>query len=82
MTTTLVRRPARTQPPASESEPITIAAPPPRGQSAPAAAGASMLMMPIMGGAGSVTVAITQRNNPIVAVASFLALIGAISSAS
>ncbi|GAB4011928.1 type VII secretion protein EccCa [Nocardioides ultimimeridianus] len=79
MTTTLVRRPARTAPPATQPEPIVIAAPPGRGQSAPAAAGASMLMMPIMGGAGSVTVAITQRNNPIVAVASFLALLGAVS---
>ena len=79
MTTTLVRRPARTAPPATQPEPIVIAAPPGRGQSAPAAAGASMLMMPLMGGAGSVTVAITQRNNPIVAVASFLALLGAVS---
>ncbi len=41
-------------------------------------AGASMMMMPIMSGTGSVTVAITQRDRPIVAVAAFLALIGSI----
>ncbi|HET9500091.1 MAG TPA: type VII secretion protein EccCa [Marmoricola sp.] len=78
MTTTLVRRPARIEPPAAEQEPLSIAPPPPRGQSAPAMAGASMMMMPIMSGTGSVTVAITQRDRPIVAVAAFLALIGSI----
>ena len=41
-------------------------------------AGASMMMMPIMSGTGSMTVAITQRDRPIVAVAAFLALIGSI----
>ena len=41
-------------------------------------AGASMMMMPIMSGTGSLTVAITQRDRPIVAVAAFLALIGSI----
>ena len=39
-------------------------------------AGASMMMMPIMSGTGSVTVAITQRDRPIVAAA--CALIGSI----
>ncbi len=37
-----------------------------------------MMMMPIMGGTGSITIAITQKDRPIVAVAAFLALIGAI----
>ena len=79
MTTTLVKRPARIEPPATADEPLTIAAPPARGQSAPAMAGASMMMMPIMSGTGSIAVAITQRNsNPIIPVASFLALIGSI----
>ncbi len=41
-------------------------------------AGAGMMMMPIMGGTGSITIAITQKDRPIVAVAAFLALIGAI----
>ncbi len=78
MTTTLVKRPARIPPPTTDSDPIVIAAPPARGQSAPPAAGASMMMMPIMGGTGSLTVAITQKDRPIVAVAAFLALIGAV----
>ena len=49
-----------------------------KGQAAPAMAGASMMMMPIMSGTGSVTVAITQQGRPIVAVAALLALIGSI----
>jgi len=78
MTTTLVKRPARIEPPSAETSPLSIEAPPMRGQAAPAMAGASMMMMPIMSGTGSVTVAITQRDRPIVAVAAMLALIGSI----
>lgn len=78
MTTTLVKRPARIDPPAIVDEPLSIAPPPNQGQPAPALAGASMMMMPIMGGTGSITVAITQQGRPIVAVAAFLALIGSI----
>lgn len=78
MTTTLVRRPARIEPPVTTSEPIAIAPPPAKGQSAPAMAGASMMMMPIMSGTGSLTVAITQKDRPIVAVAAVLALIGSV----
>ncbi len=78
MTTTLVRRPARIAPPRTTSTPLTIEPPPNRGQGAPAMAGLSMMMMPIMSGTGSITVAITQRDRPIVAVAAVLALIGSI----
>jgi len=78
MTTTLVKRPARIEPPSTQTSPLSIEAPPMRGQAAPAMAGASMMMMPIMSGTGSVTVAITQRDRPIVAVAAMLALIGSI----
>ncbi|KQY56055.1 hypothetical protein ASD11_16425 [Aeromicrobium sp. Root495] len=78
MTTTLVRRPARIEPPTTTSEPIQIEPPPNKGQAAPAMAGASMMMMPIMSGTGSLTVAITQRDRPIVAVAAVLALIGSV----
>ncbi len=78
MTTTLVKRPARVAPPGVEVEPVTISAPPGRGQGAPAMAGASMMMMPIMSGTGSLTVAVTQKGHPIIAVAAFLALIGSI----
>ncbi|MEH3032852.1 MAG: type VII secretion protein EccCa [Aeromicrobium erythreum] len=78
MTTTLVKRPARITPPQTASTPLTIEPPPARGQGAPAMAGLSMMMMPIMSGTGSITVAITQRDRPIVAVAAVLALIGSI----
>lgn len=78
MTTALVKRPARIEPPSTQSAPLSIEAPPMRGQAAPAMAGASMMMMPIMSGTGSITVAITQQGRPIVAVAALLALIGSI----
>jgi S-DNA-T family DNA segregation ATPase FtsK/SpoIIIE len=78
MTTTLVKRPARIEPPSTQTNPLSIEAPPARGQSAPALAGASMMMMPIMSGTGSITVAITQKGRPIVAVAALIALIGSI----
>ncbi len=78
MTTTLVKRPARIDPPRAETAPLSIAPPPARGQGAPPLAGAGMMMMPIMSGTGSLTVAVTQRDRPIVAVAAFLALIGSI----
>ncbi|MGJ9414325.1 type VII secretion protein EccCa [Aeromicrobium sp. CF4.19] len=78
MTTTLVKRPTRLAPPQRTSQPLSIEPPPNRGQGAPPMAGAGMMMMPIMGGTGSITIAITQKDRPIVAVAAFLALIGAI----
>jgi len=78
MTTTLVKRPARIAPPSTEGSALAIEAPPMRGQAAPAMAGASMMMMPIMSGTGSLTVAITQQGRPIVAVAALLALVGSI----
>ncbi|MFI5429968.1 hypothetical protein [Aeromicrobium sp. UC242_57] len=78
MSTTLVKRPARITPPSAQTSPLAIEAPPMRGQAAPAMAGASMMMMPIMSGTGSVAVAITQRGRPIVAVAAMLALVGSI----
>ncbi len=41
-------------------------------------AGAGMLMMPIMGGTGSLSIALTQRDRPIMVVAAFLAMLGMI----
>ncbi len=52
MTTTLVKRPARIAPPAVPTDQITIADPPTQEQTPPAAAGATMILMPIMSGAG------------------------------
>ncbi|MDO9379925.1 MAG: type VII secretion protein EccCa [Nocardioidaceae bacterium] len=51
--------------------------PPGRPSQPPAAAGAGMLMMPIMSGTGSLTVAVTQ-NRPILVVGGFLFLVGSI----
>jgi S-DNA-T family DNA segregation ATPase FtsK/SpoIIIE len=78
VTTTLVRRPARVQPPPAETDALTIVDPPTKLQDPPAAMGAGMLMMPVMAGTGSLTVALTQRDNPIAAVGGLLFLSGAI----
>lgn len=78
MTTTLVKRPARTEPPMTTTEALSIAPPPNRGQSISPLAGAAMMMMPLMAGTGSLTVAVTQRGNPILVVGAFLTLLASI----
>ncbi len=78
MTTTLVKRPARITPPAVPTDQIAIADPPTQQQTPPAAAGATMILMPIMSGAGSLTVSLTNRANPMVAVGGLIFLVGSI----
>ncbi|HEY7044571.1 MAG TPA: type VII secretion protein EccCa, partial [Nocardioidaceae bacterium] len=78
MTTTLVKRPARIAPPGVPTEHITIADPPTQEQTPPAAAGATMILMPIMSGVGSLTVSLTNRGNPLVAVGGLIFLVGSI----
>ncbi|MDN5895724.1 MAG: type VII secretion protein EccCa, partial [Nocardioides sp.] len=79
MTTTLVRRPARIAPPRADRDPIKIVPPPGRGEMPQAIAGAGMLMMPLAGGTGALTMAVTQRDRPVVVVGSFLMLLAMIS---
>ena len=78
MTTTLVKRPARIAPPAVQTDSITIAEPPTQQQTPPAAAGATMILMPIMTGVGSLMAALTNRNNPLIAVGALIFLVGSI----
>ncbi|MBW9205176.1 type VII secretion protein EccCa [Mumia sp. zg.B17] len=78
MSTTLVRRPPRTAPPRVDDAPLSIHEPPHRTQAPTPAAGMTMLMMPIMSGTGSLTMALTQKDRPILVVAGFLVLIGSI----
>ncbi|MGH3425759.1 MAG: hypothetical protein ACRDO8_13580, partial [Nocardioidaceae bacterium] len=78
MTTTLVKRPARTQPPTVERTQLTIAEPPARSQQGAGMAGIGMIVMPVMSGVGSLTVAVTQRGRPIMVIAACLFLVGSI----
>ena len=78
MTTILVKRPARNQPPVADSSNLEIAEPPTRQQSQPAAMSAGMILMPVMAGTASLSVALTN-DNPIMAVGGLLFLVGSIS---
>ncbi|MGI8612599.1 MAG: type VII secretion protein EccCa [Nocardioidaceae bacterium] len=74
-----MRRPARTLPPTVQDSNLEIAEPPGALQAPPAAAGASMILMPVMSGAGSLTLALTSNGRPLQAVAGLLFLVGSIS---
>jgi S-DNA-T family DNA segregation ATPase FtsK/SpoIIIE len=78
VTTTQVKRPARIAPPQVPVDQIAIADPPTQQQAPPAAAGATMILMPIMSGVGSLIVAITNRGNKIAAIGGLLFLVGSI----
>lgn len=78
MTLTVVRRPARTAPPAVDSNTVAIAEPPKPQQAPPPAAGMAMIMMPVMAGSGAVLVALTNQGRPLYAVGAFLVLIACI----
>lgn len=78
MTTTLVKRPARTPPPTTHTTELSIAEPPSRSEKNSGMAGAGMIMMPVMSGVGSLSIAVTQRNNPVLVIAACLFLVGSI----
>ena len=77
MTTILVKRPARNQPPVADSSDLEIAEPPKREQDQPSTMGLGMILMPIMSGTASLSVALTN-DNPIMAVGGLLFLVGSI----
>ncbi|WP_222854270.1 type VII secretion protein EccCa [Fodinicola acaciae] len=78
MTTTLVKRPARIAPPAVPTDPVRIAEPPKLQQQPPASMSASMVVMPIISGCGSLLVAVTNPDKPLFAVAGLLLLVGSV----
>ncbi|QSB15719.1 type VII secretion protein EccCa [Natronosporangium hydrolyticum] len=78
MSTVLVKRPARINPPAVDSGDITIADPPKPQQSPPAAMSASMIIMPVMAGGGGLMMALNSQN-PLMAAAGGLFLVAAVS---
>ncbi len=77
MSATLVKRPARIQPPAVPGDEIVIADPPTQQQAPPAAAGATMILMPVMSGVGSLIVSLTSPNK-IAAIGGLIFLVGSI----
>ncbi|WP_436532166.1 type VII secretion protein EccCa [Actinoplanes sp. HUAS TT8] len=78
MTTTLVKRPARTTPPGVRATEILIAEPPKPQAAQPMAASASMVIMPVISGAGSLLVAITNPGRPLFAAAGLLFLVASV----
>ncbi len=78
MTTVLVRRPARIEPPAVPAGELLIADPPKLATAPPSAASASMIIMPVISGAGSLLVAITNPGRPLFAAAGLLFLVASV----
>jgi S-DNA-T family DNA segregation ATPase FtsK/SpoIIIE len=78
MGTTLVRRPARLAVPDPGSEPIVVAAPPQLADSPGAGMSAAMIIMPVVSGGGGLLIALTNRDNPLYAVAGLLFLVAAV----
>ena len=78
MGTTLVKRPARIAPPEVTAEEVEIQPPPKPSQTPPTAASASMMIMPVVSGAGSLLVAITNPGRPLFAAAGLLFLIASV----
>ncbi len=78
MTTTLVKRPARIQPPEVPTDQITIADPPSQQQAPPPVTGMTMIMMPMMSAAGSVIVSLTNPGNKIAQIGSMIVLLGSV----
>jgi S-DNA-T family DNA segregation ATPase FtsK/SpoIIIE len=74
----LVKRPARLAPPVVAADEIVVAEPPKPQVNPPAAGGAAMLILPLIGGSGSLMVAITNPNRPLFVAAGVLFLIASI----
>jgi len=58
----LAHRPARVGPVATPSRPLDVVAPPAVAESAAGAAGAMQVMLPILGGGGSLVMILANRN--------------------
>ncbi|HEX6683475.1 MAG TPA: type VII secretion protein EccCa [Candidatus Limnocylindrales bacterium] len=78
MGTTLVKRPARIAGPAVATGDVLIAEPPKPQADTPAAMSTSMILMPVIAGAGSLLVAITNPNRPLFAAAGLLFLVASV----
>lgn len=73
-----MRRPARIRPPDVPAADLTLAEPPAPTQAPPAAMGAGMLLMPAVAGAGSLSVALSNPDNPIYVITGGLFMVGMI----
>jgi len=78
VSTTLVKRPARIAAPHAVAEEVVIAEPPKPQPAQPMSMGASMMLMPVVGGAGSLLVAITNPGRPLYAAAGLLFLVASV----
>jgi DNA segregation ATPase FtsK/SpoIIIE, S-DNA-T family len=78
MTTTLVRRPARIDPPEVTTETVVLADPPRPQHTPPAFTSVSMILMPVISGAGSLLIAVTNTGRPLFAAAGLLFLVASV----
>ncbi|HET8640939.1 MAG TPA: hypothetical protein VFM37_03320, partial [Pseudonocardiaceae bacterium] len=78
MGTTLVKRPARIAPPQVTAEEVVLADPPRPQPAPPATASASMMLMPVISGAGSLLIAVTNPGRPLFAAAGLLFLVASV----
>ncbi|HIW64239.1 MAG TPA: type VII secretion protein EccCa [Candidatus Stackebrandtia excrementipullorum] len=79
MSTTLIRRPARSAASPISDEPITLAAPPVQPEPANPAMGMTMIAMPMMAGSSGLIMALSNIERPLFAMIGLMMLVGAVS---
>jgi S-DNA-T family DNA segregation ATPase FtsK/SpoIIIE len=77
MTTTTVRRPARLAPPTPPEGELELAEPPGSPQQQPLTTGAGMILLPVIGGAGALALALST-DDPSLAVTGLVLLVGVV----
>jgi len=78
MSTMIVKRPARIAPPTVAASEVVIAEPPTPQAVPPAVGSLAMVIMPVVGGAGSLLFAITNPQRPLFAAAGLVFLIASV----
>jgi ESX secretion system protein EccC len=78
MAVVMVQRPARIAPPDVPGDGVVINDPPGQVQPPPATMSMSMIIMPVISGAGSLLITLTNRGNPLYAAAGLLFLVASV----
>jgi S-DNA-T family DNA segregation ATPase FtsK/SpoIIIE len=78
MSTTVVKRPARIAPPPVDDAEIVVVEPPTPQAVPPAVGSLAMVVMPVVGGAGSLLFAITNPQRPLFAAAGLVFLVASV----
>jgi DNA segregation ATPase FtsK/SpoIIIE, S-DNA-T family len=78
MSTTVVKRPARIAPPTVAASEVVIAEPPTPQAVPPAVGSLAMVIMPVVGGGGSLLFAVTNPQRPLFAAAGLVFLVASV----